>query len=332
MKKLKIAVVGTGHVATKSYLPYLSKRNDVELFYNDQASERAEECEKQFGGKATKSHAELMSYDPDTVLLLTHETQRLAAATSLIDFHPRRMFFEKPLVAKNGQANVCEEDFFDAKNLLIRLKKENVETGMNFNYRFFDQTRRLRELIASKPLGKLLQTTLFVNYACWSHCIDLLQCFGGKAKTITALSSHAVYGDGKQSPDIAAAFELESGATGAILGTSASSFFAGLYTCVMNFEGGLVEFSDLDANLSIQMKESHHAETYSLCPNFSRWNQYSDSFAKSLEAYLDSIIRNVPPPVTGINGLEELQFEAGIRRSAALRRPVNVQEEFSLNF
>ncbi len=332
MEKLKIAILGSGRIAVKSYLPYLSQRDDVELFYNDHIFEKAEECAKQFGGKATKSLAELMAYDPDTVLVLTHETQRLVAATSLADFHPRRMFFEKPLVAKNGQADVCEEDFFDAKNLIMRLEKENIKTGMNFNYRFFDQTKRLRELIASKPLGKLLQATLFVNYACWSHCIDLLQCLGGKAKTITALSSRAVYGDGKQSPDIAAAFELENGATGTILGTSASSFFVSLYSCVMNFEGGLVEFSDLDANLSIQMKDSHYTETYSLSPFFSRGNQYADSFGKSIGTYLDSIVRDVPPPVTGMNGLEELQFEAGLRRSAALKRPVNVQEEFSLSF
>lgn len=118
------------------------------------------------------------------MLVLTHETQRLEAATSLMDFHPRRMFFEKPLVAKNGQAEVCEEDFFAAKNLLKRMKSENTETAMIFNYRFFEQTRRLREWVVSKPLGKLLQATLFVNYACWSHCIDLLQYFGGRARAV----------------------------------------------------------------------------------------------------------------------------------------------------
>jgi predicted dehydrogenase len=329
---MKIAIVGTGHVATKSYLPYLSNREDVELFYNDHIPDKAEECVKQFGGTATKSFAELMSYEPDTIMVLTHETQRLAAATALIEFHPRRMFFEKPLVAKYGQADVCEDDFFEAKDLLVRLKKENIENGMDFNYRFFDQTRRLRELVVSKPLGKLLQAALFVNYACWSHCIDLLQVLGGKAKTITALTSHAVYGDGKQSPDVAAAFELESGAAGTILGTSATEFFAGLYTCVLSFEGGVVQVNDLDANLSIQPKGAHYTETYSLSPVFSRGNQYSDSFAKSIGAYLDSIIRKEQPPVTGMNGLEELQFEAAIRRSAALKRPVDVQEEFSLNF
>ncbi|OQA88241.1 MAG: putative oxidoreductase YcjS [Lentisphaerae bacterium ADurb.Bin242] len=331
MEKLKIAVVGTGHVATKSYLPYLSQRNDVELFYHDHTFKKAEECERKFGGKAAKSLAELMACGPDTVLVLTHETQRLAATDSLIDFHPRRIFFEKPLVAKNGQADVCEEDFFDAKNLLMRLEKENIQAAMNFNYRFFDQTKRLRELIESKPLGKMLQATLFVNYACWSHCIDLFQCLGGKAKTITALAGQAVYGDGKQSPDTAAAFELENGAAGTILGTSASSFFARLYVCTMNFEGGLIEFSDLDANLSIQMKNSCYTENYSLSPSVSRSNQYSDSFGKSLDAYLDSIIRSAPPPVTGMNGLEELQFEAGLRRSAALKRAVDVQREFPLN-
>ena len=332
MGKMKIAVVGTGSVAMRSYLPYLSKREDVELFYNDHIPGKAEECVEQFGGTATKSFAELMSHDPDTVLVLTHETQRLAAATALIEFHPRRMFFEKPVVAKNGQAEVCEDDFFDARDLLVKLKKENIETGMNFNYRSFDQSMRLRELIASKPLGKLLQATLFVNYPCWSHCIDLLQVLGSKAKTITALTSQAVYGDGQQSPDIAAAFELENGATGTILGTSARDFLVSLYTCILGFEGGLVQIDDLDGNLIIQPNGARYRETYTLSPSYSRWDQYADSFAKAIGAYLDSIIKNEQPPVTAMNGLEELQFEAALRRSAASKLPVNVQEEFSLNF
>ena len=62
--------------------------------------------------------------------------------------------------------------------------------------------------------------------------------------------------------------------------------------------------------------------------NHSRWDQYRASFEKSLVAYLDSIRQATPPLVSGLAGLEELQFEAALRRSIAQRRPVNVQDEF----
>ena len=41
------------------------------------------------------------------------------------------------------------------------------------------------------------------------------------------------------------------------------------------------------------------------------------NFARSLAAYLDAIRTNRPPPVPGLAGLEELQFEAALRRSIA---------------
>lgn len=331
MQKLKIGMIGTGNIAVKSYIPYLSQRGDVDLFYYDRVYDRAWECEKKFGGKAVKSHEELMSFNPDTILVLTHETQHLAAASSLIKLHPQRIFFEKPLLAKNGQAEVCEQDFFDGRELCHSLNKNHIEGAMNFNYRFFDITGKLQELIASKQLGKLRQTTLFVNYACWSHCIDLLRLFGGNARIVTALESRALYGicgSNQKSPDIVAAFELENGASGTILGTNGSSFFTALYSIVMNFENGLVKFSDLDACLSIHINDSRYIENCMLSPLFSRGNQYGDSFGKSLDAYINSIRKGLPPPVPVENGLMELQFEAALRRSAVQKRPVNVQTEF----
>jgi hypothetical protein len=49
-----------------------------------------------------------------------------------------------------------------------------------------------------------------------------------------------------------------------------------------------------------------------------------------LAAYLDTIRRNEPPPVPGMAGLEELQFEVALRRSIEQKRPVDVQGEFPL--
>jgi hypothetical protein len=62
--------------------------------------------------------------------------------------------------------------------------------------------------------------------------------------------------------------------------------------------------------------------------HISAFVNYTCSFQKSLAACLESIRKNEPPPVPGIAGLEELQFEVALRRSVEQQRPVDVQAEF----
>lgn len=322
---LKIAIVGTGRVARQNYLPYLSKRQDVLLSYYSRTRTKAEACAIDFGGRAAGSVQELLAEDPDAVLVLTDETQRYDATLPLLEHHPRRIFFEKPLVARDGQANVCEEDFFKARELLRGAHTTGTETAMVFNYRFFDQTVRARQVIQERGFGKLIQASLYVNYACWSHCIDLLHLFGGRAAWVTALAGETRY---QGSVDVAGSFRLENGASGTILGTSGRKSDFSLYELNFNFENGSLHFSDLDGPLNIYDNTRCYSEAHTLIGHYSRWAQYSASFEKSLAAYLHSIDKGAPPPIPGIAGLEELQFEAALRRSIAQRRPVEVQNEF----
>ena len=168
---------------------------------------------------------------------------------------------------------------------------------------------------------------MFVNYACWSHCIDLLHLFGGRASRVSALASSTQY---KGAVDVSGSFCLENGATGTILGTNGSNFDFPLYQIILNFEQGTIRISDLDGVMDVFDTTSRYCETHALIGNHSRWEQYKVSFEKSLAAYLDSIRKNESPPVPGIAGLEELQFEVALRRSIEQKRPVDVQNEFPI--
>ncbi len=324
---LKIAVVGTGNVARQSYLPYLSKRQDVLLTYFSRTLAKAEACAADFGGHVAGSVRELMAEDPDAVLVLTDEIQRYDATLPLLEYHPRRIFFEKPLVARDGQANVREEDFFKARELLQKAQAAGAETAMVFNYRFFDQVVRAQQVIRERGFGKLIQASLFVHYNCWSHCIDLLHLFGGRAAWVSALAGETSY---HGAVDLAGSFRLENGASGTILGTSGTHTDFSLYELQFNFENGSLHFSDLDGPLDVYDNTRRYRETHTLIGNYSRWAQYGASFEKSLAAYLELIQQGAPPPIPGAAGLEELQFEAALRRSITRRCPVNVQSEFPL--
>ncbi|NMA40176.1 MAG: Gfo/Idh/MocA family oxidoreductase [Lentisphaerae bacterium] len=331
MRPLKIAIVGTGNVAANNYLPFLSRQEHVSLSYLSRTKSKAEACQQKFGGKVCDSPAELMADQPDTVLILTNEDQRYDVACQLLEFKPKRLFMEKPLHARLGQAQVTENDFFEARELMRKAEQQGVETAMMFNYRFFEVSAKLREVLAGRDTGPLRQATLYVNYACWSHCLDLLQHFGGDVTTVQALNGTVSYGSGRQQgPDLAAAFLMANGATGTVLGTSGSAFKLSLYHLILNFEHAMIVIDDLDSRLEVNFDNTNYRESYSLLPNFSRWNQYSSSFEKALAAYLQSLEQNVPPPVPGRAGLAELQLEAALRRSARLQAAVNVQQDFPM--
>ncbi len=109
---MKIAVIGTGGVAEKNYLPYIAEREDIQLSYLNRTRSKAEAVAERFGGRVAADAADLMADEPDACLVFTRETDRLDAANALLPFKPKRLFFEKPLAARHGQANVVVEDFF----------------------------------------------------------------------------------------------------------------------------------------------------------------------------------------------------------------------------
>ena len=58
---MKIAVVGTGGVAVRNYLPYIVERGDVELSYLNRTRSKAEAAAEQFGGRVAADPAGLMA-------------------------------------------------------------------------------------------------------------------------------------------------------------------------------------------------------------------------------------------------------------------------------
>lgn len=328
---LKIGIVGAGNVARSNYVPFLSRQEDVELTYLSRTREKAEALAAEFGGHVVDTAADLAAETPDAVLVLTRETQRAEAITALLEHKFRRLFFEKPLVAQRGQENVCEEDFFTARDLLRQAEAAGIETAMVFNYRFFEQTQRARRLVAERQFGQPLQVVAYSHYATWSHVIDLIHLFAGPVVAMTAVDSAAARGTGDNAAcDVGAAFRLANGAIGTILGTSSPSFAFPLFELTMNFEGGRLHMRDLDGEMEVLDYAGSVHERIAPITNSSRWDHYGASFGKSLDAYLGSIRRAEPPPVSGAAGLEELRFEAALKRAAAQRRWVDLEAEFPL--
>ena len=335
MDQLKVAIVGAGKVAQNSYLPCLSQDSQVALGYYSRTRARAEAAAAQFGGQAFDSPALLMAWAPDTVFILTREMDRLDAAMGVLEHNPRRLFLEKPLVARAGQEQVTEQDFEDGRRLMREAGRRGCETEMIFNYRFFDHTLLARRIATERDFGSVVSVVGQTHYACWSHCIDLIHHFAGPIAVVRAQAGTVTRSAGSTAgaltaPDLAATFQTEGGATGTLLGTAALSWEFPLFELAFNFERGRVRMQDLDGDLEIMDSRRPDHERYGIARGRSRWDQYTASFGKSIAAYLDSIRRGQPPLIPGRAGLLELQVEAGFKRSIAQGRPVRLAEAFPL--
>jgi predicted dehydrogenase len=328
----KIAVVGVGKVAREEYLPVLAGEG-VELGYWNRTEERAREAAERFGGRVLGSLGEVAEFGADAVMVLTSERVRYEVGKELIEGGVKRVFFEKPLVAVGGQANVTEGDFEKGRELMELARKRGCETAMVFNYRFFEQTQRARRAVAERGLGKATNVTGLVHFACWSHCIDLVRFFAGEVAEIAGLSGavHRSAELGVEAADVTAAFLTEGGASGSIVGTLAMGWEHPLYELTFTFERGRIHLRDLDGTLEILEGGGGRHEVVMLVRDRSRWDAYRDSFRKAVGAYVQTVREGTPPPVGGMEGLRELQVEAALRRSVAERRVVRVQEEFQVS-
>ena len=327
---MEIAIIGTGKVAQDNYIPTLLRHKDLSLSCYSRTIERAKTVGQKFEISIAQTLEELFERQPEVVFVLTSVEQHLESIQSLLPFKPKRLFLEKPLVARGGQAHVTQQDFWDGKKLLLQAQQAGTETAMVFNYRFFDQIQRAQRLIIERNFGGAISVVALTHFACWSHCIDLIMKFVGPLREISAHQGNQPYPfeDGAAT-DIAASFLVGDHATGTLLGTSGVNWNFPLFELTINFEGGRIHFRDLDQDMEVLDYRRDVHELFSPVRHESRWTKYNESFEKSVDAYLDSVRAGAPPPVPGIAGLLELQFEASIKKSIAERRPVNPFEEFS---
>jgi len=329
---VEIAIVGTGKVAERNYIPSLLRHDDVSLALYSRTKERAEGLGDRFGVPVAGSLDELLGREPEALFVLTGEQERLEVIRALLPFRPKRLFLEKPLVARGGQANVVEQDFWDGKALLEEAKAAGTDVAMVFNYRFFDQTVRGRQIVEDRDFGAPVGVVALSHYATWSHCIDLIFLFAGAVRQISAQQgtrAHEHPASGT-APDIAASFLIGEDATGTLLGTNAIEWGFPLFELIVAFERGRLRFRGLDQEMEILDSDDDVHELITPSRETSRWDKYDASFDKSISAYLDSVRTGGPPPVPGVAGLRELQFEASLKRSIVEQRPVVPDEEFPI--
>ncbi|HEY4269374.1 MAG TPA: Gfo/Idh/MocA family oxidoreductase [Galbitalea sp.] len=329
-RPLKVLVVGTGPVAVENYLPLLSAQPDVTLVLYNRTRAKAEEAAERWGGLVVDSLDAETVAGVDIAFILTTPAPRLAFLNRLIELGVPRIFCEKPFVARDGMS-VDADDFSDGLAALRAAEKRGIQLATQFNYRRMATVVLARDLAENRKLGSLVTFTARAHYACWAHTVDLISHLTGGIASVSALESTDIrVGTVLTSKDLAVTLRSRAGAVGTLLGTAATDWDRPLFTMTLVFERGSVELSDFGDPVLLSDYSGSTDEVISLTRVRSRWDEYRASFAASTTAYLESVRAGAPPPVTGLDGVEELRVEAAIRLSVDSNAVVTLDEMLPL--
>lgn len=203
--KTKWAVWGSGGIARRRTIPEgIFKAKNAELTAVFDVNPAAnKEVAAQFGAKACASEEELLGSDADVVYVATpawlhcSQVKRAAAAG-------KHVLCEKPL-----GMTVAESD-----EMIAACASVGVKLGTGFMMRFHSQHRAALELVRSARLGTLVLGR--AQLSCWyppiegawrqvpgqggggslmdlgGHCIDLLEMYFGRARSVFCLTDNLV--------------------------------------------------------------------------------------------------------------------------------------------
>jgi predicted dehydrogenase len=145
-EKIRVGVIGCGQIAQKSHFPHYSSNPDVEIVAADSSQEQLDEVCRLFDVRQTY-------YDYEKML----DEERLDAVSICSpNFLHCKMTVD---AAERGVHVLCEKPMAttlaDAEIMLGACSRNSVILMVNFTYRFFNGTRRTKQLLDEGVIGKL---------------------------------------------------------------------------------------------------------------------------------------------------------------------------------
>lgn len=319
VKKLKWGVAGCGRYAEHTFIPTLKflRRSVVKSFYSHNKNRAKDLAEKSGANNYFDNYDDFLKSDIDSVFISSvnadHYEQVIKAAEAR-----KNILCEKPLAMTSIQA----EEMVEA------CKKNNVLLAVNFVHRMHPQVIKAKELIKSQKIGKLVSVNLSFNLDfppsnnfrfkmdlsgggalrdLGSHMLDLLRYFGGEIVDVNGYMDNIIYKYNVE--DFASAVvKFKNNCYGSfnvsyntrkafnrieILGhTGAIS--------IENFIGVKGLSSKLTINLDGEAKKS--------------FRKRGNKFLFMMKAVQKSFLKNETPPVTGEDGLSNMQLMEELER------------------
>lgn len=320
---LRIAIVGCGGIARRHIAGYQQVEDAEFAAMCDLDESRADSCAAEFGGKAYTDVVEMLETEaPDIVDVCTKEMHRDAPVIQSVS-RGFTTLAEKPLFAAEGQYNVQPSDVAVGRRMVEAAEIGGAELFVAFNYRFGDYAQKLKAMIDSGELGELQYVHAWTRLACWSHVIDLLRWFCGDIEQIAVAMSGP-----EDARTRAGSLRFASGAVGTLLGegiTPAWHEMLGIRWCgsegtavLRDIAGGLEHYPH-GAQQRTLVQQAHHDPR----------GGFMDTFLREIAALCDRVRDGTRVPLaTGLDGLRELEVDAGYVLAAERGAWVNLREEW----
>ena len=246
----------------------------------------------------------------------------------------KHVFTEKPIT-------VTVEEALD---VVRRAEKLGLKLMVGYMRRFDDSymeaKKRLSEGLIGKPVAFVniardpgappgwaqdpkLSGGIFLDML--SHDFDMARfLIGSEVKRVQVMGSAVLYDEIKAKGDLDLVnvnFEFENGAYGILHGSRKSVFGYDLRTEILGTDGTIYVGSQIDSNLAVGVKGG---VTFRGVQWF--WSRFYEAYVREDQAFINSILKDEPPPITGVDGLRVVEVAEACWRSVKEDRPVLVEK------
>lgn len=334
MRKVGIAVVGLGRIGRLHAEILRFKVEGAELVaVGDVLEEIAKSVASRLGVKYYLSYDELLKDDAiEAVAIATptflHKDMIIKAAEA-----GKHIFVEKPLTVTSEEA----------KEVIQAVRKAGVKLQVGYNRRFDYAFRKAKKAIEEGKLGKLIAFLsvardpgappgwaadpkksggIFLDML--SHDFDMARwLMNAEVTEVYVVGGNYIHEEIKEKGDLDVVtinFKFSNGAQGMIHGTRKFPYGYELRTEVFGTEGVVYIGDNKDNMYSIGVKEGL---IYHGAPWFER--RFYDAYVEELKHFIDVIVNDKEPLVTGVDGLRATQIAEACWKSFKEGKPAKVE-------
>lgn len=320
---LTVAIVGCGSISRRHIAGYQLVEDAEFVAMCDIDQTKADNYANEFGGRPYTDVVTMLETEaPDIVDVCTREMHRDVPVIQCVE-RGFTTIAEKPLFAADGQFNVKPSDVEVGRRMVEAADIGGAELFMAYNYRFGEYARMLKTMIEGGELGELEYVHAWTRLACWSHTIDLLRWFCGDIDAIAV----AMCGP-EDARTRAGSLRFAGGRVGTLLGEGVSPGFHDMLRIRWCGSEGTAVLRDIAGGLEVYPRANKQRTIVQQAHDDPR-GEFMQTFYREVAALCDHVRDGTLVPLaTGLDGLRELEVDAGYVVAAERGEWIDLREEW----
>ncbi len=335
MEKIRVGIIGAGRIGRvhAANLTYRMPEADL-VAVSDIVGEAAEKLAGELGVPAAyQDHRRILDDKAIDAVFICSSTDTHAPFIEQAAEAGKQIFCEKPIAL----------DLAAIDRALAAVQRAGVKLMVGFNRRFDPSFRRVREAVAAGEIGEphILRITsrdpappplayiqvsggIFLDMTI--HDFDMARyLMGREVESVYAAGGVLVDPAIGQAGDVDTAvitLHFAGGALG-VIDNSRRAVYGYDQRVEVFGSGGVVSADNAYPN-TVQIGNAQRVHR-DLPLNFFM-ERYTESYVHEVRAFVECILHDTPPPVTGLDGRTAVVIGYAAKRSLAEKRPVTIEE------